>query len=194
MPERADPTADDGHGHQARLVLPAGQRGRRGADVSRGRRLRPGVQPRLRRRRQRLGPAGRGRGARGVDDGRRQGQHHRLAVLAAAVRGAQRADRQHHEAGDRLDRGQAVCRAQRRRLAGHADGPVRLLSRRPRHPRRVDHRAAVREELPAAGDRADRRREARGRSRPPRPASCARSGWRSRWTRRSPSRRSSPAT
>ena len=46
----------------------------------------------------------------------------------------QRPDRQHDEAGDRLHRGQAVCRAQRRRLEGHADRPVRLRVRRPPTP------------------------------------------------------------
>ena len=46
-------------------------------------------------------------------------------------------------------------------LAGYA-------SRRRRHPRRFDHRAAVRQELPVAGDRADRRREARRRGDHPR--------------------------
>ena len=78
---------------------------------------------------------------------------------AAPLRGAQRPDRQHDEAGDRLDRGQALRRAQRRRLAGHAAG---LSSATPQRststPGRVDDRAAVRQELPAAGDRADRRR------------------------------------
>ena len=98
----------------------------------------------------------------GVHDGRREGQHDRLAVLAAPVRGAHRQDRQHHEAGNRLDRGQAVRRSQRRGLEGHLDRAGRLRLRRRRHPRRLDHRAAVREELPAAGDRPDRRRKARG--------------------------------
>ena len=46
--------------------------------------------------------------------------------LAAPLRGAQRPDRRHDEAGDRLDRGQAFRRAQRRGLAGHADRPGRL--------------------------------------------------------------------
>ena len=156
-----DAATDGGDGHQARLVHLIGQRDRRRADVPPRRRLRPDVQPRLRRRRQRLGPAGRGRGARGVDDGGRQGQHDRVAVFPAPVRGAERSDRQHHEVGYRLDRGQALRRAQRRRLEGHADGPRRLRIGRPEHPRRLDHRAAVREELPTAGHRADRRREAR---------------------------------
>ena len=61
---------------------------------------------------------------------------------------------------------------------GTLTGLSGYLSRRPRHPRRLDPRAAVREELPAAGDRADRRREARGHRDHARPASCARSGWR----------------
>ena len=86
-----------------------------------------------------------------------------MAVFAAPVRGAQRPDRRHDEAGDRVDRGQAVRRAQRRGLAGHADRPVRLPLRRPRHSRRLDDRAAVRQELSIAGDRADRRRAAGGR-------------------------------
>ena len=108
----------------------------------------------------------------------RQGNADRVAVLAAPVRGAQRPDRQHDEAGDRLDRGQAVRRAQRRGLAGHADRPVRLPVRQPRHPRRLDHRAAVREELSAAGDRRRPTPRSAPPSRPRRRASCARSGWR----------------
>ena len=120
---RAPPTRPPtgGHGRQAGVVLPSRRHRRRRTDVPCGRRVRADLQPRLRRRRQRFRPIGRGRSAPGLDDGRRQGQLDRVAVLAAPVRGAQRADRQHHEAGDRLHRGQAVRRAQRRRLAGHAD-------------------------------------------------------------------------
>ena len=151
------------HDSQACGVLLAGRRRRHGADVPVRRRIGAGVQPGLRSRRQRLGAASRGRGARGVDDGRREGQHHRLAVLAAPLRGAQRQDRQHDEAGDRLHRGQAVRRPQRGGLEGHADRAGRLRARRRRHPRRFDHRAAVHQELPIAGDRQDRRREARRR-------------------------------
>ena len=43
---------------------------------------------------------------------------------------------------------------------GTLTGLAGYLSGRPRHPRRIDHRTAVRQELPVAGDRADRRREA----------------------------------
>ena len=52
---------------------------------------------------------------------------------------------------------------------GTLTGLSGYLSGQPRHPRRLDPRAAVREELPAAGDRADRRREARGHRDHPRP-------------------------
>ena len=44
---------------------------------------------------------------------------------------------------------------------GTLTGSAGYMSRQHRHPRRLHHRAAVREELPAAGDRADRRGEAR---------------------------------
>ena len=71
---------------------------------------------------QRFRPAPRWRGPGGHDHGRRQGQHRSPGCTPAPVRGAQRQDRQHDEAGHRLDRGQAVRRAQRRGLEGHADG------------------------------------------------------------------------
>ena len=151
------------HDSQACGVLLVGRCRRHGADVPAGGWTGADVQSSLGSGRQRLGPAPRGRGAGRVDDGRREGQHHRLAVLATPVRGAQRQNRQHDEAGDRLDRGQAVRRAQRSGLEGHPDRAGRLRSRRRRHPRRFDHRAAVREELPAAGNRANRRRKTRGR-------------------------------
>jgi hypothetical protein len=157
----AESTADGGHDHQAGVVLPVGQCGRRGVDVPGGRRIWPAVEPSVRCGCQRFSPTRRGRGARGVDDGRRERQRHRLALFAAPVRGAHRRDRQHDEAGHRLDRGQTVCRAQRRGLEGHPDRSVGLHVRQPRHPRRLHHRAAVCEELSAAGDRADRRGETR---------------------------------
>ena len=129
-------------------MLSAGQcRGRRPDVPVRGW---PGtdVQPRLRSGRQRLGPTSRGGGAGGVDDGRREGQRNRVAVLPAPVRGADRQDRQHHEAGDRFHRGQAVHRAQRCRLERHPYRAGRLRARRRRHPRRFDDRTAVHQELP----------------------------------------------
>ena len=62
----------------------------------------------------------------------------------------------------------AIVSIEDKRFAEHngVDWPGTLtaltgyLSGNPRHPGRVDDRAAVRQELPAAGDRADRRRAA----------------------------------
>ena len=81
---------------------------------------------------------------------------------ATPVGGSRRSHRRHHEAGDRLDRGQAIRRAQRRRRAGHPDRTGRLPAGRRRHPRRLDDRAAVRQELQPSGERPDRRRAAGG--------------------------------
>ena len=139
------------------MDLPARQCARRGAAVPHRRRGGPDVQPGLRHRRQRIGPTPPGRRSRSDHHGRFQGQHHRLAVLPAPVRGNQRQDRRHHEAGHRLDRGQKVRRAQRRGLERHADRSGGLRIRRSGYPRRVHHRAAIRQELPAVGRRTDRR-------------------------------------
>ncbi len=46
---------------------------------------------------------------------------------------------------------------------GTLTGPVRIPRRQSRHPRRLDDRAAVRQELSVAGDGTDRCREAGGR-------------------------------
>ena len=61
---------------------------------------------------------------------------------------------------------------------GTLTGLAGYLSGRRRHPRRLDHRAAVRQELSTAGHRRRPTPSGGPRSRPPRPASCARSAWR----------------
>ena len=71
--------------------------------------------------------------------------------------GSRQPHRRHHEAGNRLDRGQAIRRAQRRRSPGLADRAGRLPAGRRRHPRWFDDRAAVRQELQLPGERPERR-------------------------------------
>ena len=125
-----------------------------------GRQYGAGFEPGCRRRHKRLGTAAAGRRPTGHDDGGCGGEADRALVLPAPVRSAFQSDRQHDEAGDRLGRGQAFHRAQRSGLARHSDRCVRLPRRQHQHPGRFDHRTAVREELPVAGDGPNRRRAA----------------------------------
>ena len=141
---------------------PAGQRRRRGPDVPGRRRLRTGVQPGLRRGRQRLGPARRGRGAR---------RSRRWSTPRATPSRGCTSQRRFEVPSDQIANTMklAIVSIEDKRFAEHngvdwqgtLTGLSGLRVRRPRHPRRLHHRAAVREELPAAGDRADRRGEAR---------------------------------
>ena len=131
-----------------------------------------------------------GRGADRLHDGGRRREPDRVALRAASLGGAQRTDRRHHETGDRLDRGQALRRAQRRGSAGHPDRARRLSAGFGRHPGRIDDRAAVRQELQPSGEGADGRGAAGGGG-DHASAQAARDPDGARlWTRRSPSRRS----
>jgi len=121
-----NPTADDGHVISWRGAALLARHRRRRDDVYRGGRVWACLQPRIRTCRT-VRPNWRRDEAAGLDDGRRQGQRHRVAVLDSADSKAKRSDRQHHELRSSL-RDKALPKHNGVGLAGHVDGSVRPTS------------------------------------------------------------------
>lgn len=116
------------------------------------------------------------RGAARHDDGRCLGHAHRVAVRAAPLGRAQRSDRQHHEARDRLDRGQTLHRTQRSGPTGDTQRAFRLSAGYRQRTRGVDPSSSSTSRTTTFWSRRRPTRSVGPRSRSPPPASSARSG------------------